>query len=148
MKRNFAIFSFLPFLFFCSGTKPENLGIKENKLTPCPQTPNCVSSYSSPEDKEHFIKPITYNSSLSEEVNRVKNSAKNLPRAKLIKEEENYLYFEFTSLLMRYVDDVEFYFDDSAKLIHVRSASRVGKSDFGVNRERIEKFEDEIKKLR
>ena len=66
-----------------------------------------------------------------------------MPRAKLIEEDDSYLHFEFTSLLLRFVDDVEFLFDEESKTIHFRSASRVGYGDFGVNRRRME----EIRKL-
>jgi uncharacterized protein (DUF1499 family) len=61
-----------------------------------------------------------------------------LPRTKLIEDEELYLHYEFRSLLLRFVDDVEFLFDEKAKIIHFRSASRVGYGDFGVNRRRME----------
>jgi uncharacterized protein (DUF1499 family) len=61
-----------------------------------------------------------------------------LPRTKLVEEDEAYLHYEFTSLLLRFVDDVEFLFDDDAKRIHFRSASRTGYGDFGVNRRRME----------
>jgi uncharacterized protein (DUF1499 family) len=61
-----------------------------------------------------------------------------LPRTRLVEEDESYLHYEFTSLLLRFVDDVEFVFDDEAKIIHFRSASRTGYSDLGVNRARME----------
>ena len=61
-----------------------------------------------------------------------------LPRTKLVEEDEMYLHYEFTSLLLRFVDDVEFLFDDESKTVHFRSASRTGYSDLGVNRQRME----------
>ncbi len=61
-----------------------------------------------------------------------------LPRTRLVEEDESYLHYEFTSLLLRFVDDVEFLFDDETKTIHFRSASRTGYSDLGVNRRRME----------
>lgn len=73
----------------------------------------------------------------------VKDSILSLPRTKLVEEDETYLHYEFTSLLLRFVDDVEFLFADETKTIHFRSASRTGHSDFGVNRRRME----EIRKL-
>ena len=123
--------------FGCTGNRPGDLGVREGKLKPCPDSPNCVSSQASKEDS-HFIEPITYISPRSDEQNRLKTVISSLPRTQLIKEENGYLYYEFTSLIMRYVDDVEFYLDDTTKLIHIRSASRLGKSDLGVNRKRIE----------
>ena len=123
--------------FGCTGNRPGDLGVREGKLKPCPDSPNCVSSQASKDDS-HFIEPITYISPRSDEQNRLKTVISSLPRTQLIKEENGYLYYEFTSLIMRYVDDVEFYLDDTTKLIHIRSASRLGKSDLGVNRKRIE----------
>ena len=63
---------------------------------------------------------------------------RSLPRTKLVEEDESYLHYEFTSLLFRFVDDVEFLFDDDTKTIHFRSASRTGYGDLGVNRARME----------
>lgn len=63
-----------------------------------------------------------------------------LPRTALIEEEEAYLHYEFTSRLLRFVDDVEFVFDDESKTIHFRSASRIGYGDHGVNRDRMEQI--------
>jgi uncharacterized protein (DUF1499 family) len=67
-----------------------------------------------------------------------------LPRAKLVQEDDAYLHYEFTSLLLRFVDDVEFLFDDETKTIHFRSASRTGYGDFGVNRRRMEDIRSRI----
>lgn len=126
------------FMANCTGTRPDNLGIRSGKLLECPKTPNCISSYSDPADKEHFRSPAPYTKSTSDALLLLKKRIFDSPRTKIVKEENNYLYIEFTSLLMRYVDDVEFYFDEKTKLLHFRSASRLGKSDFGVNRKRIE----------
>ncbi len=63
-----------------------------------------------------------------------------MPRTKLVEEDESYLHYEFTSLLLRFVDDVEFLFDDESKTIHFRSASRTGYGDLGVNRKRMEEI--------
>ncbi len=134
-------------IFNCSGNKPEDLGVREGKLKTCPDKPNCVSSQAK-EGDSHYIEPITYISPKSDEKKKLKSIVANLPRTQLIKEEDGYLYYEFTSLLMRYVDDVEFYFDDTTKLIHVRSASRLGHSDLGVNRKRIENIRQSLFKER
>jgi uncharacterized protein (DUF1499 family) len=134
-------------IFNCSGNKPDDLGVREGKLKICPDKPNCVNSQLKDNDS-HYIEPITFISSKSEEKKKLKSIIANLPRTQLIKEEDGYLYYEFTSMLMRYVDDVEFYFDDSTKLIHVRSASRLGHSDLGVNRKRIESIRQSLFKER
>jgi uncharacterized protein (DUF1499 family) len=78
-----------------------------------------------------------------EAANALKDAVLSLPRTKLVEADETYLHFECTSLLLRFVDDVEFLFDDETKTIHFRSASRIGYGDLGVNRRRME----DIRKL-
>lgn len=124
------------FLIGCSGVRPANLGVKDGRLAPCPPTPNCVSSQST--DKDHAIAPLSYSSSMPEAMADLKKIIQKMKRTRIVAETDNYLYVEFTSALWRFVDDVEFYFDDASKTIQVRSASRLGKSDLGVNRKRIE----------
>ncbi len=123
---------------FCSGTRPSNLGIKDGKLSNCPGSPNCVSSYADISDKEHYIEPISYNSEGIDTFERLIKTIKTMKRTEIIKSTENYIHAEFTSAIFRFVDDVEFYIDESKKVIQVRSASRIGQSDLGVNRKRIE----------
>lgn len=119
-----------------AGKRPDNLGVRDGKLAPCPNTPNCVSSQSA--DAAHKIEPLTYKSSPGEAFAKLEQAIKSQPRTKIITSSPNYLYVEFTSAIMGFVDDVEFYLDADASLIHVRSASRLGQSDLGVNRQRIE----------
>ncbi|MDJ1178928.1 DUF1499 domain-containing protein [Roseofilum sp. BLCC_M91] len=123
-----------------SGKRPTNLGVKEGKLAPCPSSPNCVCSQGSTTDTEHYIQPFSYSGTPSEAIEKLKSIIQGMPRTAIITESENYLYAEFTSKLMGYVDDVEFYLDQNAQTIHVRSASRLGQSDLGVNRKRIEEI--------
>lgn len=115
---------------------PTNLGLTGGKLAPCPDAPNCVSSAAT--DPRHAIAPFAIDRSLGAAKEEVRRAAAQLPRAKLVSEADNYLRFEFRSLIFRFVDDVEFHFDEATKTIHLRSASRVGYGDFGVNRRRIE----------
>ena len=119
-------------LMGCSGTRSANLGITDGKLQPCPETPNCVLSQNA--DESHRIAPLQTN------IEAIKKLLTTMDRVKIIKATDSYLYAEFTSKIIRFVDDVEFYFDPKEKILHVRSASRLGKSDFGVNRERIEQI--------
>jgi uncharacterized protein (DUF1499 family) len=119
-----------------AGKRPENLGVRDGKLASCPNSPNCVSSQSL--DDLHKIAPLTYNSTREKALSDLKSVIQSLPKTKIISESTDYLYAEFTSALMGFVDDVEFYFDPSGNIIHVRSASRLGQSDLGVNRKRIE----------
>jgi uncharacterized protein (DUF1499 family) len=128
------VFSLL--LSCCSGARPAHLGVKDGRLAPCPPTPNCVSSQSS--DKDHAIAPLSYSSSMPQAMADLKKIIRQMKRTKSVTETNNYLYVEFTSALWRFVDDGEFFFDDTSKTIQVRSASRLGTFDFGVNRKRIE----------
>ncbi len=133
-------------LFFLasSTSAPSNLGIINGKLAPCPATPNCVSSEAS--DPQHFIAGITYKSSSSEEAYAIVKQLLLIQKnAKIITETNDYIYAQFTSQLLRFVDDVEFYFRPDAKIVDIRSASRVGESDLGVNRNRIEQIKAQLK---
>jgi uncharacterized protein (DUF1499 family) len=118
--------------------RPANLGVTNGRLAPCRRTPNCVSSQADPSDAEHYIAP------LNGTIEAVRKAVASMPRATIVSEKGNYLYAEFRSRLLGYVDDVEFYFDGSA--IQVRSASRLGRRDFSVNRNRVERLRSLIKK--
>ena len=122
----------------CSGTRPANLGVQNGMLAPCPSTPNCVSSQS--KDPEHAVASLTYQSSSTEAMAKLKRIVLAMPRTVIVTETPAYLHAEFTSAVMRFVDDVEFSLDETAKAIQVRSASRLGRSDFGVNRKRVEEI--------
>ena len=128
-------------LLGCAGTKPAGLGVKDGRFAPCPSTPNCVSSQSI--DPEHAVAPLRFTTSPDQAMARLKKIITGMTRAKIVEERGSYLHAEFTSLIFRFVDDVEFYMDADTKLIQIRSASRVGRSDFGVNRKRV----DEIRAL-
>jgi uncharacterized protein (DUF1499 family) len=106
------------------------------QLAPCPSSPNCVSTRA--EDEGHAIAPFRYQTNRAEAKEALKAIIRTLPRTKLVEEDETYLHYEFTSLLLRFVDDVEYLFDDDVKTIHFRSASRTGYGDLGVNRRRME----------
>jgi uncharacterized protein (DUF1499 family) len=121
-------------MFKFSGTKPTNLGVTASRLQACPSSPNCVCSYDS--DAEHKIAPIGITKSKPEAMALLKQVIQSMERTAIITESADYLYAEFTTKLMGYVDDVEFYIDGAN--IQVRSASRLGKSDLGLNRQRIE----------
>ena len=123
-----------------SGKRPDYLGFKDGNLPRCKRTPNCVSSQADPSDREHYIAPIPFKGGALEAVAAVRKAVESLPRATVIRQEANYLYAEFRSKVMRFVDDTEFAFDEKAGVIHVRSASRLGRRDFGVNRARIEEI--------
>lgn len=128
-----------------AGKRPTNLGIHSGQLAPCPNSPNCVSSFS--QDASHKIEPLTYNSTPTVAMANLKQAIASLEKTKIIDQTDNYLYVEFTSSLMGFVDDVEFLLDEGAKVIHVRSASRLGESDLGVNRKRIETIRTQLNQL-
>jgi len=112
------------------------------KLKKCPNSPNCVSSQS--DSSSHKILPLPYKSSANEALQQIKKTILALPRTQLIEEKDQYLHIEFTTLIFRFVDDVEIIIDDSEKVIHLRSASRVGHSDLGANRRRIEQIKNKF----
>lgn len=142
MRTITMILAALPLLLFigCTGTRPPNLGVKDGKLAPCPASPNCVSSQGA--DDQHAIKPLMYSGAAAVAMKQLSQLVRDIPRAKIITETETYLYAEFSSLIFRFVDDVEFALDERSNLIHLRSASRLGRSDLGVNRKRIEKIRE------
>ena len=110
--------------------------MSQRTLPPCPSSPNCVSTQAT--DVGHAIAPFPYKKSRAEAKEALKAVLATLSRSKLVEEDEFYLHYEFTSLLLRFVDDVEFLFDETTKTVHFRSASRTGHSDLGVNRKRME----------
>jgi uncharacterized protein (DUF1499 family) len=122
----------------CSGTIPETLGVKENGFSLCSGKPNCVNSFNPTSDKEHFIDPIVAKEGKEVAYKKIEEILKNYPRTKIITQTENYIHAECTSMILRFVDDVEFVFMDDK--IQMKSASRVGHSDLGVNRKRLEEI--------
>ncbi len=144
--RNSCVCAVAAMVVGCSGTRPSHIG--EGSLAPCPATPNCVSTFS--DDGAHAIKPLSYKGSMEEAMAALAAVVDSMPRTEIVAQTVNYLYAEFTSRVWRFVDDVEFVFDDEQKIIHFRSASRLGKSDFGVNRQRMEEvrklFQEAVKK--
>jgi uncharacterized protein (DUF1499 family) len=115
--------------------KPANLGVVDGRLAPCPSSPNCVSTQAT--DADHRMEPMPFN---DQAMKRLKAIIAAMPRMKIVTETGDYIHAEATSRLFRFVDDVEFFVDQKAKTIDLRSASRVGHSDFGVNRARMEQI--------
>ncbi len=127
-----------------AGTRPNNLGLHSGQLAPCPSTSNCVHSQSL--DAKHQIAPLTYKSSAPEAFDRLKSVIQSFSQSKIITETANYLYAEFTIPVFGFVDDVEFFIEPN-HTIQVRSASRLGESDLGVNRKRIETIRDKFNQV-
>lgn len=119
-----------------SAPRPSHLGIKKGRLAPCPPTPNCVATEQA--RPSQLMEGLPYSGSRQEAHRRLVAIIRNTPRTAIITEEPAYLAAEFRTPVIGFIDDVEFRFDDAAKLIHFRSASRLGRSDLGVNRARME----------
>lgn len=118
-----------------SSWKRPELGPIDGQLRDCPDSPNCVCSYE--KDEQHAIEPLPGGEGAMEQLRQVLTSMSGVD---VIADERDYVRAECTSRLMRYVDDIEFLRDEEAGVIHVRSASRVGHSDLGANRDRVEEI--------
>ena len=128
--------------FFQSLT-PTDLGVRSGKLKLPSGTDNSVSSQAAlyPDNPRHLasqIAPLPLRGNGPATIARIKSIVKVTAGAKIVKGEADYLYAQYTTPMMRFVDDVEFWYDPVGQVIQVRSASRIGESDLGVNRERIE----------
>jgi uncharacterized protein (DUF1499 family) len=128
-----------------SGSRPDYLGARDGRLAPCKRTPNCVSSQAdADEDAGHYVAPIRISAGARDARAALRSMLQSMPRVKIVVDEEKYLYAEFSSRIMGFVDDVEFLIDAKAGVIHVRSASRLGRRDFEVNRARVEAIRNRI----
>jgi len=146
-KQIMIVLTSLIFFTGCTGVIPK-LGIENGQLIQCPTTPNCVNSQA--KDKKHYIEPILMTGTPLEVKNHILKILNELKRAKIIVAEDHYIRVEFISKVFRFIDDLEFYFPNTKSkemTIHVRSASRVGHSDFGVNRKRIELIRSKFKEI-
>lgn len=114
------------------------LGITDGRLAPCPDQPNCVSTQAARDDQR--IEPIALRQPPDEALRQLKAVIRSMPRSRVVSAGDNYLRAEFRTLLMGFVDDLEILVDGKDRVIHVRSASRLGRSDFGVNRRRVEEI--------
>jgi len=121
-----------------AGTRPADLGIRDGRLAPCPPTPNCVASQVDSADAEHYVAPIGFRADAQAAWAALVDAVRGSGRAAIVAERPGYVSAEFSSRVLGFVDDVEFQLDAGARSIHVRSASRLGRSDLGVNRARVE----------
>lgn len=125
-------------LWSCSEGAPRLAAVTQGRLAPCPSSPNCVSTES--EDAAHHVDPIPYGGPPDEARARLTTVIASMPRARVVSSGGDSLHAEFTSRIFRFIDDLDAVFDDAAAVIRLRSASRVGYSDFGVNRSRVEEL--------
>ena len=122
-----------------SGSRPEGLGYKAGKFKPCSWKPNCVNSTTDPKaDAGHYIAPLSVKGDAQAAWAKLKTVIAGAPRVVVVTDTPGYLYAEFSTPTMGFTDDVEFALDAAAGVIHMRSASRLGIRDFGVNRKRLE----------
>lgn len=119
-----------------AGTRPTDLGVRDGRLKAAPVTPNCVNSQST--GGYSAIAPLAYDSDGKMALARLQALVAANPAAKIIESQPEYFHAEFRSKWLGFVDDVEFHLDQPARAIHVRSASRLGRGDYGVNRQRVE----------
>ncbi|MFN9718471.1 MAG: DUF1499 domain-containing protein [Planctomycetota bacterium] len=131
-------------LLSITAPRPENLGVKNGRLAACPSSPNCVSTQA--EDREHWIAPIMIPASTVNPIDVLADIVRTMPRTVTVERNSDYLRVEFRSRMFRFCDDVEFYYERSSSRIHFRSASRVGYSDLGVNRTRMEEIRENFLK--
>lgn len=126
------------------GRAPDGLGVRDGKLKPPSRTPNSVSSQAGlwPEGEYASsyaqIEPLSVRGDGAAAMARLRNVLANWPGATIVEDRPDYLRVEFMSRWLRFVDDAEFWLDPASNVIQVRSASRIGRKDFGVNRARIE----------
>ncbi len=130
-------------LGWLQGVQPADLGVREGKLKPPSMTENSVTSQAAlyPDHPQRIyadIAPLAVRGNGPATLVRIRAVVESMPGAKVVNSESDYLYAQFTTRFMRFVDDVEFWFDAEGGVIQIRSASRVGRKDFGVNRGRIE----------
>jgi uncharacterized protein (DUF1499 family) len=114
-------------------------------LAPCPTNPNCVLSQGA--DSTHSIEPIAYQGDRAAAYAGLLKVLTVVPRTVVVEQSDGYIKAESTSRIFKFVDDLEFYFPEGEKSIQIRSAARVGDSDLGVNRRRLEQIRLALKDL-
>lgn len=123
---------------------PAHLGATNGSLARLPRTPNAVSSQTS--DMRKKVDPFPFNQNLSESKNSLKTILQTFERMSILSEDKNYIHVLSTSKTMRFHNDIEFFFDERSKVVHFRSASRIGYSDMNINKKRYERLREEYMK--
>jgi uncharacterized protein (DUF1499 family) len=129
-----------------AGQSPDNLGLTNDRLSPCPSTSNCVVSQG--DDTTHAILPIAYSVDTETAREYLLKVLAVVPSTTIVETGDNYIRSQSSSRLLGFIDDTEFYFPSNEKIIHLRSASRLGESDLGVNRRRLEQIRLALKDLK
>ncbi len=123
--------------FFTGCAGSPRIGVTEKRLAPCPSSPNCVTSQTDMTAGQ-YVEPISYAGSRQQAGSALLSVLDSMDRARVVAAEENYIHAEFRSRVFRFTDDLEFYFPEAPSIIEIRSASRSGYYDFGVNKNRVE----------
>ena len=134
------IFMTIFFLIGCASVDPSKKMSGEDPIKGCPDVPHCVSSLST--TGKRYIEPFYFDGSTESFQVRIKKAISNLPRFEIVEIHDKYIRVAFTTLLLRFTDDAEFFYDVPKKLIQIKSSSRVGYYDLGVNRDRMEKIRE------
>lgn len=129
--------------FSLAGRRPSNLGVSGTQLAPCKASPNCVSSDAS--DPVHYVAPLALCGEQSEGWNAIRQLVSSWPRTRIVTATDDYLHAECRSALLGFVDDLELHLRPEPGVVAVRSASRLGYSDLGVNRRRVENLRAALK---
>jgi uncharacterized protein (DUF1499 family) len=128
----------MAFLISCAGEPPDTLGVRDGRLADCPGKPNCLCSDDPREG--HNTEPLVFSGTAEEAWGALRRVVEEYPRAKIVTDTGEYMHAEFTVSIFGFVDDVEFHLRAGEGIIALRSASRLGYSDLGVNRRRIDKL--------
>ncbi len=123
-------------------TEQRSFDAATGRFAPCPDSPNCVSTQAPADDAEHAMAPLPYTGTAAAAKEQLLEIIEEMPRTTIVANETTaggeYLHVEFRSFFFRFVDDVEFFINEGTQTIEFRSASRLGYSDLGVNRKRME----------
>jgi uncharacterized protein (DUF1499 family) len=123
-------------LWACSGNRTEHHNTELSVFLDCPDTPNCVSSLA--KNPKYFVEPFNVKKDVQSSWDMVQETVGSLPRTKIVSADNRNIHAECRSMIFRFVDDLMLHLTPSNNIIHIRSASRTGYSDFGVNRRRVE----------
>ncbi|MBK1989984.1 DUF1499 domain-containing protein [Sphaerospermopsis aphanizomenoides BCCUSP55] len=132
-------------VIFPAVTLATGLGVESGSLSPCPSSDNCVVSQNG--DAKHAIDPIPYHVNRDQAKEVLLKVLTVVPRTAVIEQTDNYIHALSKSRIFKFIDDVEFYLPADEQVIHIRSASRVGESDLGVNRRRMEQIRFALRDL-
>ncbi len=142
--RTWPLIVFVGMSFFgCSGKRPD-FDLTGNQLPPCPDSPNCVSSQAT--DEGHRVEPLSFEGDPAAAWDRLASAVRDMPRAEVVQDTGEWMHATFASRIFRFVDDALFHLNPAERMIHVRSASRVGYSDLGANRKRVKAIRSAFEK--